>query len=713
VNSQTLGLPGSATEFTHAEQTPSDTSSPGQPGTESGRPRIGLASRRLTRLARISEFLHADVFHLKRFSTPLWRRNVETCDQIAGWGRKPTSLKAQRTAAAAGLPFLCLEDGFLRSMSSGSKDPPLSVVVDDTGIHFDATGPSALERLIAVPLSEGQAERARRLMTAWREGRVSKYNSARDYSGALPERFVLVVDQTYKDDSIRYGLADVASFRRMLDAAIRENPGCTVLVKTHPDVRARRKKGHFDLNKIARLPRVEVLSADCHAASILEKAEAVYVVTSQMGFEALIWGKPVRCFGVPFYAGWGLTTDEAPTPERRHGASIEQLVHATLVAYPRYIDPETGKRCEVETVLDHIALQRRMRSRFPPIVQAFGFSLWKRPALRDFMAGSQLHFPSRAASIPSGATVAIWGNVPNEPLPQGASIIRVEDGFLRSVGIGAELRRPLSLALDPEGIYYDSGIPSTLEKILAAAEFDDGLLERAARLRGRLVAEQISKYNLRAEAWPRPDTQQRVVLVPGQVESDASIRFGAPGIRRNIDLLRAVREALPDAHIVYKPHPDVVAGLRSPGTDEARAVEICDELVTDASIVQMLSNVDEVHVLTSLTGFEAIIRGKDVTCYGQPFYSGWGLTRDTLELPRRTRRLALDELVAGSLILYPSYVSRKTGRFITPEQAVDDLLAWREGGDAAETSAGKAWRLSARVERFFKNVAAGIPYVGR
>ena len=136
------------------------------------------------------------------------------------------------------------------------------------------------------------------------------------------------------------------------------------------------------------------------------------------------------------------------------------------------------------------------------------------------------------------------------------------------------------------------------------------------------------------------------MLVPGQVESDASIRFGAPGISRNIDLLRAVRASRPDAHIVYKPHPDVVAGLREQGKDEARAGQECDEIVTRRSVVRMLPDVDEVHLLTSLTGFEALVRGKSVTCHGQPFYAGWGLTTrspaggaaHTAPYARRTRR---------------------------------------------------------------------------
>jgi capsular polysaccharide export protein len=166
--------------------------------------------------------------------------------------------------------------------------------------------------------------------------------------------------------------------------------------------------------------------------------------------------------------------------------------------------------------------------------------------------------------------------------------------------------------------------------------------------------------------------------VPGQVESDASIRFATPGIRTNIALLQTVRAVNPDAYVVYKPHPDVLAGLRAMGDGENAAFAWCNEVVMEASMANMLTLVDEVHVLTSLAGFEALLRGRAVTTYGQPFYAGWGLTCDMAPIPRRTRHLTLSELVAGVLILYPTYISRATGCFTTPEQALDELLAWRE-----------------------------------
>jgi capsular polysaccharide export protein len=98
--------------------------------------------------------------------------------------------------------------------------------------------------------------------------------------------------------------------------------------------------------------------------------------------------------------------------------------------------------------------------------------------------------------------------------------------------------------------------------------------------------------------------------------------------------------------------------------------------------------VDEVHTLTSLSGLEALLRQKKVSCYGQPFYAGWGLTMDHAPIARRNRKLQLDELVAGALILYPTYVSRVSGCFTTPERAVEELVAWR----AIAPSSVPLWR---------------------
>jgi capsular polysaccharide export protein len=216
--------------------------------------------------------------------------------------------------------------------------------------------------------------------------------------------------------------------------------------------------------------------------------------------------------------------------------------------------------------------------------------------------------------------------------------------------------------------------------LLQEADFSEAELQRAARLRQLIIDSKISKYNLPAteELKLRPRAGQRVLLVPGQVADDASVRLGTQSVGDNLSLLRAVRASNPDAYVVYKPHPDVLSGNRS-GQLHDVSDPPWDLVVGQVPVAACLAAVHEVHTMTSLVGFEALLRGIPVTTYGQPFYAGWGLTRDDAPLARRTRRLTLDELVAGSLLRYPRYVSW-TGRcFCSAEDKVLELSRSQTG----------------------------------
>ncbi|MBD3807058.1 MAG: capsular polysaccharide biosynthesis protein, partial [Sulfuricurvum sp.] len=150
-------------------------------------------------------------------------------------------------------------------------------------------------------------------------------------------------------------------------------------------------------------------------------------------------------------------------------------------------------------------------------------------------------------------------------------------------------------------------------------------------------------------------SDRSIVFVPGQVDDDASIRFGAPGMS-NLELLKQVRANRPDAYIVFKPHPDVLAGNRVGHIDQSEALRYCDCIVSEVGIDSVLAYADEVHTMTSLVGFEALIRRIKVVTYGLPFYAGWGLTEDKLRCERRKRILSIDELVAATYLLYPRYI---------------------------------------------------------
>jgi capsular polysaccharide export protein len=332
-----------------------------------------------------------------------------------------------------------------------------------------------------------------------------------------------------------------------------------------------------------------------------------------------------------------------------------------------------------------------------PRVMACGFSLRKRALVRDFTGLRSVQFaaqPSPGAGIDTD--LLLWGAADR---PQGLSaevrVVRLEDGFLRSVGLGADLTRPLSWVLDTRGIYFDARTPSDLEVLLQTGTFPPALLQRAADFRTQVVASGLSKYNLAGTPWQRPDTPRPVVLAVGQVETDASIAAGCVDIRTNIGLLQAVRQQRPGAWLVYKPHPDVEAGLRRRGAHEDEARQWADEVLQGGAMAQVLPLVDEVHVMTSLAGFEALLRDKPVVCHGLPFYAGWGLTTDRHAHPRRTRRLLRDELVAAALLLYPVYVGLASHQRCTPEEALQELVALR---DARNTPGAQVpiWRRAVR-----------------
>ena len=163
--------------------------------------------------------------------------------------------------------------------------------------------------------------------------------------------------------------------------------------------------------------------------------------------------------------------------------------------------------------------------------------------------------------------------------------------------------------------------------------------------------------------------------MPGQVEDDASILTGAGAVKTNLDLLRAARTARPDAVIVYKPHPDVEAGLRKGAADTDG---LADVVASGADPAALLEAVDEVWTMTSLMGFEALLRGKKVTVLGAPFYAGWGLTVDLGDVPaRRVARPGLAGLVHAALIDYPRYLDPITGLPCPVEVAVDRLSSGR------------------------------------
>ncbi|WP_397541268.1 capsular polysaccharide biosynthesis protein [Roseovarius salis] len=596
-------------------------------------------------------------------------------DLVAVWGRSRYARRGEAVAARTGAPLLRVEDAFLRSLFPGrAGGAPLGLVLDRQGIHFDGDTPSDLETLLAThPLDDTVLmDRARGAIARLQEAHLTKY-SAVDPAAPCPDPgYVLVIDQTRGDASVAHGGADAGTFEDMLCRAQEENPGARVLIKTHPETAQGFRSGYY--SETHRGGRVEFLTDPVSPWTLLDGAIGVYTVSSQLGFEAIFAGHRPRVFGRPFYAGWNLTEDRHPRPFPRRGRRLSraQLFAAAMILYPVWYDPFRDRLCRLEDAISALEAETRAWREDRRGWTAYGMRLWKRRPLQRFFGRYRAVRFARDGQARRGGPGMVWA-ARADAAPEGA--VRVEDGFLRSRGLGAELVPPLSLVCDDLGIYYDPTRESRLERLVArrAGLRPDQTL-RAEALVKRMRAAGLSKYNL----GRAPDTlpQGHRILVPGQVEDDASIRLGTDETRTNLALLERARAENPGAVILYKPHPDVEAGLRPGDVPAADLARLADAVLAGADPAALLEQVDELWTMTSLMGFEALLRGVPVTTLGAPFYAGWGLTRDLGRTPARRAgsRPALEGLVHAALMDYPRYHDPVTDR-PCPVEVVADRLA--------------------------------------
>ncbi|RLL65254.1 capsular polysaccharide biosynthesis protein [Paenirhodobacter hankyongi] len=596
-------------------------------------------------------------------------------DRVVVWGRSRYAGRGEAVAARRGVGLVRLEDAFLRSVHPGraGRDGPLGLLIDPEGVHFDSARPSMLERLLARhPLDDTYLlQRARDGIGRLKALELSKYNNFDERLEPPPPGYVLVIDQTAGDASIPHGGASARTFREMLAVAQIEHPGARILIKTHPETRAGLRPGHYGPEHCD--ARTQLFADPVSPWQLLDGAIAVYTVSSLMGFEAILAGHRPRVFGQPFYAGWGLTQDENPVARRERQLTRAQLFAASHLLAPTWFDPCRQRICSFEEAVDQLEAEVRAWRQDRAGHVASGMRLWKRRPLQQvFGRETPLRFvdpPARAAQVArdTGRSLLVWAGKAAPDL----SALRVEDGFLRSRGLGAELIPPLSLVTDAQGIYYDPTRPSDLETLISREPPPSGRL-RAERLLAAIRKAGVSKYNLGGTLPPLPEGHR--ILVPGQVEDDASIRLGAGETCTNLALLARARAENPTAIILFKPHPDVEAGLRPGRVEPSEALRFADQIVEQADPVALIGAVHEVWTMTSLLGFEALIRGVPVTVTGAPFYAGWGLTRDLGRVPaRRSARPDLLAFVHAVLIAYPRYFDPVSRRPCPPEVVLDRL----------------------------------------
>ena len=619
------------------------------------------------------------------------KNTFEIKNEFIGWGRKKSGLKAVEFAKKNNASFFLLEDGFIRSIGLG-EDESFSIVKDDIGIYYDATAPSKLEKILKEEDLSENLDTAKKAIELIIDKKISKYNNG--YL-ILPkylqnsEKKVLIVAQTKGDMSLKYGYADDFDDKEIILKAINDNPDAKIYLKVHPDVIAGNKKSNIDIEFAKKY--CEIIDENIHPIVLLEAFDKVYTQTSQMGFEALLLNKEVHIFGAPFYVGWGIENlkwnlDENIKKEilKRRGKklSIEEVFAGAYIKYTEYYNPYKKQKSDIIDTINTIDKYRNIYMKNDGNLYFYGvniFNIWKKNSIRSFfkpLTKNKIYFDKKIKNI-ENAKIFIWGKKKFDEVEKFAKeknipIFRVEDGFIRSVTLGSDLTKAYSLVVDSRGIYFDPTSESDLEWILNNYEFDEDLINRAKKIKEYLIEKKISKYNIHKDKKLSFNIDKKIVLIVGQVEDDASIIYGGSSMS-NLELLKKVYEKRKDEYIIYKPHPDVVAGNRKGNIPKNEALKYANEVIEDVSLPSLLEACDEIHTITSLSGFEALIRGKEVYTYGMPFYAGWGLSVDEKKCKRRKRKLSIEELIAGAYIIYPRYISVKTNKFCEVEVLIEEL----------------------------------------
>ncbi|MBK1964559.1 capsular polysaccharide biosynthesis protein [Campylobacter novaezeelandiae] len=598
--------------------------------------------------------------------------NVKDNSIFLGWGRKKSGLKAISLAKKHKGSFLLLEDGFIRSLNLGIyNSPSFSIVEDDVGIYYDSNEASRLENLLNNHTFDSLLlQKAKKAIALIQKYEITKYNNTLE----IPKNFfkkhekrILIITQVDKDASLKYGQALSFSTNDMIQDAINENKDAKIYIKIHPDVLSGKRKSDFDLNLLPK--NCELISKNYNPIALLKYFSKVYTKTSTMGFEALILGCQCVCYGLPFYAGWGLTIDKLVCQRRKAKRTLEEVFAASYLLYPRYFNPYLNQKSDIFDTIYTLNRYKNIEKINSKRLFFLGFALWKRRFIKPFFKAqtNKIIFVNSIKAlfkfnITKEDKFFIWGyKFKKEELRKyfkENQIYFVEDGFIRSISLGSDLTRAFSLVVDSKSFYVDPSKESDLENILQNYEFDENLIQRARNLIEKLKVNKISKYNglKHQELFLKADKNQKVILIPAQVEDDVSMILGGMGFNTK-DLIKEVRLKNPKAYIIFKPHPDVLSGNRKGLKDERIILEFCDEIIKDVSIDSAINVSDEIHTITSTSGFDALLRGKKVFTYGLPFYAGWGLTQDKHNITRRTRKLSIEELVAATLIIYPRYIN--------------------------------------------------------
>lgn len=497
---------------------------------------------------------------------------------------------------------------------------------------------------------------------------------------------ILLVDQPIDDESVLLGNANEETFKEMLLYAFDNYQYANIYIKFHPDTIDGKKDGY--LKKLLSTlglndhPSIKVIDTHCNITSLFHYINDIFVVTSQVGFEALLRNKNVRCFGTPFYSGWGLTSDMQTLSFVKPQRSLMDLFIALVLQHTLYINPFTNKKGTILDLLEYVALQQRHNNKKNIAFYNTDFIEHKNIDLLLNTDKKNFSIITKAKQIPKHIDDFILTDKKStfqevEPLKYRAFLSK---GFLFADSFNSE--DVLSLIVDHNGAFYDHKAQSDLDYMLNHESYTDYELNCADQflidLRGKFLLDMKNEDsgNIFNE---KQKINKKTIFIPGQPENeDMTLVGGDITIPSDYELLIAILQRVENSLIIYKPAPNSkfkkLNDLGKGGLINLNSLvkERNNHFIFefDASISHCIDAADEVHLLNHTCGLEAIVKGKKVITYGLPFFGGLGLTEDRQKFPREKRQVSLEEFALAVYMLYPRYKLLNKNYFTSASNAL-------------------------------------------
>jgi len=280
-----------------------------------------------------------------------------------GWGKKENTKIAFDYCMHYDLDYIRIEDGFIRSNGLGvTGAKSMSFIIDKSGIFYDKVNDNDLKDIILKQkLSIIEEKKIRDIIKYITDNKISKYNNictkSIDTLNISDKKNILIIGQVDNDMSLKYGLIDNHDvYLDIIKFINSNNTNHTIYIKLHPDILSGVKKSSLDLNQLRNM-NVIIITDNYNPIELLSKFEEIHTLTSQMGFEALMIGKKVHTWGVPFYSGYGITEDHNIYYEDVRNTiprSLEIVFKSMYLDYTIYIDLNKKEVCDIWGIFNQI-----------------------------------------------------------------------------------------------------------------------------------------------------------------------------------------------------------------------------------------------------------------------------------------------------------------------------------------------------------------------